>query len=246
MKIFVKRILQGVLGFENYLYVFARYIIANLHRNRKEGDFMHFLKLLHNGDTVLDIGANIGVMTVHVSKKLPASKIIAFEPIPCNIRTFKRVVKHFNLKNVTLIEKALGNTSGQIEMVLPTEKKVRLHGLSHVMHDSITGYNEGVRFSVPLVTLDGMSEWTQLPRIGGIKMDVENYEFFVLDGGKELLKKHLPIVYTELWDNENRQQCVELMTQLGYQTKVLEQGALTDFRADRHKHQNFFFIPIPI
>ncbi len=246
MKIFVKRILQLILGFENYLYVFARYIITTLSRNRKEGDFMYFLQMLRNGDTVLDIGANIGAMTVHLSRKLPKSTIVAFEPVPCNIKTLKRIIKHYKLENVLLIEKALGNTMGEITMVLPTEKKVRLHGLSHVVHETIVDYNEGPQFSVPLITLDSMNEWDRLPTVGGIKMDVENYEYYVLDGGKAMLKKHRPIIYTELWDTVNRQRCFELMASMQYETKVLVQGKLATYDESLHSHQNFFFIPTPL
>lgn len=207
---------------------------------------MHFMHMLRDGETILDIGANIGVMTIHLARAYPASRVFAFEPVPCNIRTLKRIVKHYKVNNVVLIEKALGNQPGQVNMVLPTEKKVRLHGLSHVMHSSITEYNEGQQFSVPMVTLDSITEWASLPRIGGIKMDVENYEYYVLDGGKELLKKHRPIVYTELWANENRALCFELMGSLGYSIQVLEHGALTSYNPTQHTHQNFFFTPNPL
>lgn len=243
MKTFVKRILQSILGFDNYLYIFARYIINTLKRNRKEGDFMHFLNLLKNGDTILDIGANIGVMTVHLARKYPDSKIIAFEPMPCNIRTFKRVMAHYKLNNVQLIEKALGNHEGEVNMILPTEKKVRMHGLSHVVHSSITEFNHGEVHRAPLTSLDALPELEGVPTVGGIKIDVENYEYFVLDGGRNLIKKYRPLIYIELWDNENRQQCFDLMLGLGYIIKVLIQDQLVVYDKEKHQKQNFFFVP---
>jgi FkbM family methyltransferase len=244
MKIFVKRILQLLLGFENYLYVFARYIISTLHRNRKEGDFLYFLGMLRDGETAIDIGANIGAMTVHLSRRLPASVIIAIEPVPCNIRTLKRVLKHYHIRNVVVVEKALGNYRGEIEMVLPVQKNVRLHGLSHVVHESMHEYNEGEKVKVAQIPLSELEELKGIARVGGIKIDVENYEYFVLDGGKELLKKDHPVVYMELWDNENRQKCFSLMRELSYGIQVLENGCLCDFDPLRHQHQNFFFIPL--
>ena len=56
-----------------------------------------------------------------------------------------------------------------------------------------------------LKTLNGKDK-----KIGAIKMDVENFEYFVLEGGKELIKKHKPIIYTELWENQNREKCFQL------------------------------------
>lgn len=243
MKTFVKRILQGILGFDNYLYIFARYIINTLSRNRKEGDFMHFLQLLKDGDTLLDIGANIGVMTVHLAQKFPHSRILSFEPMPCNIRTFKRIVAHYKLNNVTLFETALGNHEGEVNMMLPTEKKVRMHGLSHVVDSSIKEFPHGEIHRTPLTSLDAIKEIEDLPPVGGIKIDVENYEFFVLDGGRSLIKKYRPLIYIELWDNENRQQCFDLMRGFGYEVKVLVQDQLVAFDYERHDNQNFFFVP---
>ncbi len=57
-------------------------------------------------------------------------------------------------------------------------------------------------------------------------MDVENFEYFVLEGGKELLKKHNPIIYTELWENENREKCFQLIKELDYEIKVLNDNNL--------------------
>ena len=45
MKTLVKFVLQKVLGFKNYLFIFSLYIIYTLKNNRKEGDFLHFLSL---------------------------------------------------------------------------------------------------------------------------------------------------------------------------------------------------------
>lgn len=245
MKIFIKRVLQLILGFETYLYVFARYIIHTLHRNRNEKDFLHFADLLKDGDTILDIGANIGAMTVHLARRFPSSKIYSFEPVPVNIKTLKRIVKHYRLKNVCIMETALGNECGEIEMIMPSEKKVKLHGLSHVVHESITDYNEGERFKTPVITLDSIALLNGGEVVKGIKLDVENFEFFVLEGGKALISRDYPIIYSELWEGENKSNCFKLLTSLRYEAKVLESGKLVAFEPQKHTTQNFFFISKP-
>ncbi|MEN9442625.1 MAG: hypothetical protein RLZ33_2702, partial [Bacteroidota bacterium] len=56
------------MGFRTYLYVFAIFKIKTLRSDSKEKDFFHFLSLLEDGKgAVLDVGANIGIMTVHLA-----------------------------------------------------------------------------------------------------------------------------------------------------------------------------------
>jgi len=237
----IKYILQRGLGFQRYLYVFALFKIKTLHNDKKEKDFFHFLSLLKDGQgSVLDIGANLGIMTFYLSKKLPKSKIIAFEPIKDNLIVLKRVVSKFKLKNVQIHELALGEEQGKVEMVLPHQKGTKMQGLSHVKHESITEWNEGDSYTVDIDTLDNI-----LPqeKIQGIKIDVENFEYYVLRGGKQIIESNKPIIYAELWDNSNRIQCFELLNEIGYSINVIVENVLTKFDSKVHDHQNFIFLP---
>jgi FkbM family methyltransferase len=243
MKNAVKYILHNLLGFKNYLFVFSLFKIYTLKRDRKEKDFFEFLKLIPENTAILDIGANIGIMTVHLAM-IKNSEVFSFEPMANNINAFKRIISYFKLKNVRLFEIALGNSDGEVEMVMPVISSVRMQGLSHVVHESITENNEGERFKVPLRKLDNMPEVLDNgKRISAIKIDVENFEFFVLDGAKELIAKNKPVVYAELWDNENRYNCFDLFRSLNYKTYVSIDNGLVLFDPDAHIKQNFIFIP---
>lgn len=243
MKNAAKYILHRLLGFKNYLFIFSLFKISTLKRDKKEKDFFQFLRLIPENTAVLDIGANIGIMTVHLAR-IKGATVYAFEPMPNNIEAFRRIIRHFGLSNVKLFEIALGNTEGEVEMVMPVISSVRMQGLSHVVHESITENNEGERFKVPLKMADRMQELQSCPqRISAIKIDVENFEFFVLDGARQLIAKHRPVVYAELWDNENRSQCLELFTSLDYKTYVAVNENLTLYDASLHFKQNFIFLP---
>lgn len=243
MKDTLKLILQKIFGFSNYLFIFSVFKIRTLKHDKNERDFLHFLKLIPENSTVFDIGANIGIMTVYLAQKFKHSAIFSFEPMPDNLTALKRVVQHFNLTNVTIVETALGEKSGQLEMVMPVRNSVKFQGLSHAVHESIPDNNDGIRFKVPVQTLDEMSEFKNMKfPLSAIKIDVENFEYFVLKGGENLLIKYKPIVYAELWDNENRSQCFSLMTSIGYQIKVLLNDNLVAFDKSKHRHQNFFFV----
>ena len=240
MKNSIKYILQRTLGFRSYLYFFAKYKIKTLKNDAKENEFFTFLGLLEDGKgNVLDIGANLGIMTVHLAQKLPTSTVIAIEPMPDNRSILKKIIAKFHLKNVVLHEVALGETEGTVKMILPTKAGAKMQGLSHVKHESITEWNEGEEFEVPMKTLDNLC--SSETAIQGIKMDVENFEYFVLKGGQTIIEKFHPIIYTELWDNENRQKCFEFLTKLGYSVNVASQNNLVPFNSEIHLTQNFIF-----
>ncbi|PKP52866.1 MAG: hypothetical protein CVT92_06740 [Bacteroidetes bacterium HGW-Bacteroidetes-1] len=244
MKSGLKKFLQKLLGFDNYLFLFSLFIIHTLRWNKKEGDFLLFLKQIPDGTTVLDIGANIGIMSVWLAKQLPSSQILAFEPMPQNIKALKRVLNFYHLSNVRVIEKALGNETGNVDMVMPVLDDVKMQGLSHVVHESITEFNEGKSVKVPILKLDNCIELQNANlQLSAIKLDVENFEYFVLKGGENLIKKHKPLIYTELWDNENRKHCFSLMRQLGYTIKIAHRNTLVDYNSEINHTQNFFFIP---
>lgn len=240
MKNRLKYVLQKSLGLQTYLYVFALYKIRTLRSDKKENDFFTFLSLLKDGKgDVLDIGANLGIMTVHLANHLPNSTIHAFEPMPTNASILKRIIAKFNLKKAKIHEIALGDEPGTAKMVLPINGATVMQGLSHVKHESITEWNEGKEVDVKLDKLDNVINGQV---IQGIKIDVENFEYFALKGGTRVINAHHPIIYAELWDNENRQQCFELLLGFNYSIFVAGKNGLEPFQPLVHQTQNFIFV----
>ncbi len=228
------------MGFRTYLYVFALFKIKTLRSDSKEKDFFHFLTLLEDGKgSVLDIGANIGIMTVHLAQKLPNSTIHAFEPIPDNLSVLKRIIAKFQLKKIKIHETAVGETEGNVQMILPHQGKTKMQGLSHVKHETITEWNEGDEYNVPLNTLDNLLNGEP---IQGIKIDIENFEYYALKGGKRILESNHPVIYAELWNNENRTNCIELLSNLNYKALVVVNDQLVSFDSQKHDNQNFIFV----
>jgi hypothetical protein len=72
---------------------------------------------------------------------------------------------------------------------------------------------------------------------------VENFEYFVFRGGENMLRKYRPLIYCELWENENRDRCFALLRdELGYRIQVLVNDKLVDYIPGQHHNQNFFFV----
>lgn len=240
MKNSVKYILQKLLGLNTYLYVFALYKIKTLRSDKKENDFFTFLSLLKDGKgDVLDIGANLGIMTVHLANKLPNTTIHAFEPMPTNVSVLKRIIAKFKLKTTKIHEIALGDESGTAKMVLPVNGQTVMQGLSHIKHETITEWNEGKEVDVKLDKLDNILNGQP---VQAIKIDVENFEYFALKGANRIIESNKPIIYAELWDNENRSKCFEYLQSFSYSIFVGENNQIVPFDSSKHHTQNFIFI----
>ena len=165
----------------------------------------------------------------------------AFEPIPSNLNTLHWIKKRFNLNNMRIQACALGNEAGEIEMVLPVVDNVKKQGLSHVVTEDITEFNEGVKFKTECYKLDDI-DVIRDANIGAIKIDVENFEYQVFLGATEILKRDHPVIYCELWDNQNRYNCFSHLQELGYSIKVLHNDQLVSYDENNHDTQNFFFV----
>lgn len=243
MKDSLQFLLQKVLGLKLYLFLFSIFIILKLKIDRKEKDFLIFNNIINQRGYILDIGANIGVMTTYLSKKHKESEVLAIEPMPVNFLTLKRISSLFKLHNCHLLNIALGDENGEAKMVMPVVKSVKKQGLSHVLHDSITKYNEGDICKVPLFKLDDLKELKKDTPIVAIKIDIENFEYFALKGGEHRINKDKPIIYAELWNNENREKCFELLKKLDYSVNIVHNKELEIFDPEKHTKQNFIFLP---
>ncbi len=239
MKSLIQRILQRLLGYDLYLWCFTLYKLRVLKYDKNENDFFHFISLIDPKSTVLDIGANIGLMTYYMAKRF--DNVIAFEPMPNNIKIIQRLIQKFKFKNVKLVQCALGNQNTQIQLVLPIVDGVKKQGLSHVVDEKMTEFNEGRLFETECYKLDDV-EIIQNKKVDAIKIDVENFEFEVFQGAEQLLLAHKPMIYCELWNNKNRIDCFEFLAGLGYDRYVFNGVDLEKIEGNPSDIQNFFFI----
>lgn len=242
LKNFIQLSLQKLLGYQQYLFVFAVTTIFRLKYTRYDREFLHFIKLIPDGGIVLDIGANIGLTSIPLSKSLPNAQILSFEPIPKNIKAFQKATQFFQCKNVALHTCALGQESGNIDMITPIQNSVIKQGLSHVIDPKDIGTIKGELITVPIKSLDDLIEIHQDgQKVNAIKIDVENHELEVFLGARSLLLKHKPIIYCELWEGEKKYAVLEYVKELGYDIFVYKYGELFEF--NNQKAVNLFFIP---
>jgi len=145
-----------------------------------------------NGDTVLDVGANIGYYTVLCAKLVGnQGKVYAFEPDTANFSWLERNVKMNRFDNVVLVRKAVSNTTGAARLHL-SERNRGANSLQGSM---------GSRRSIEIEAIR-LSEYfdPSETKVDFIKIDVEGSEFAALQGMQTLLRSNANLkIVTEFW-----------------------------------------------
>ena len=160
----------------------------------EESEIKFLRKFLKKGDTFIDIGANIGLYSIYASKIVNNNgKVIAFEPTPT---TFERLRQNILLNNLTNIE---ANNMG-----LSNKKSVLKLHISTDGHDAWNSFADldniviSEEINVNVDTLDSYINKKMIQNIKLIKLDVEGWEKYVIEGAANLLKrKDAPVFMVE-------------------------------------------------
>jgi FkbM family methyltransferase len=149
------------------------------------------------GDLCLDIGANVGAVTLVMAFATGGEgKIIAIEPHPTMVDRLRANIELNRLDNVSVIAAALSNTEGKA--VLYTAEEHHFHqGLSSLKP------SQGITREIPIEKITGKM---LQERIGDqlcsfIKIDVEGHDFIVLTGLADIVAKHRPHMIFEYHRN---------------------------------------------
>jgi FkbM family methyltransferase len=172
-----------------------------------EGAFLK--RLINPGDTVVEIGANIGSHTVGLARAVgPLGKVYAFEPQRACYALLQAQIALNQLGNVIAYGCGVGRTCGQLWVPAMNYADRGNFGGVELSHNQ-TPSSEAVE----VVTLD--------ERLGDvlcalIKIDVEGMEEEVIRGGINLISKQHPLIYVENDRVDKSKSLVTLLLDLGY------------------------------
>lgn len=153
----------------------------------------------------IDIGAAIGLYILHL-RQYSSVPIVAYEPSPLAFAVCKKNIELNQLPNVDLRNKACGNTTGSISMeiginsrIAGSEKNIENEGTENIKdldNIAVLTRDNWTKKKVDLVRLDEDVE--SIETVSLIKIDCEGFEYQILQGASELIKKHRPILFIEL------------------------------------------------
>ena len=107
----------------------------------REKDYMFLDKIISEGDYCIDIGANSGLFTYKMSKKVKNSgHVFSFEPIKNTFLQLKKYIDMYSLSNCTAYNVALVEDSEikEIEMIVPTLNNHSRTGTAHIKTKEIS------------------------------------------------------------------------------------------------------------
>lgn len=164
-------------------------------------------RVLRPGDTVLDVGANIGNHTLYLAAVV-GCRVLSFEPNAELTAALRESVEVDGLQDrVTVVQAAVGSTSAR-----GTFREARPDNLGA---QQVELEDTGGEFDV--VVLD---EVVDLPRIDAIKIDVEGMEPDVLAGATELVRRDRPHLFVECQDLEAFESVVGWMCEHHYEYRA--------------------------
>lgn len=209
----------------------------------EKNEFPMLLRLVKQGDTFFDIGANIGWVSISISKAVKDVKIFAFEPIE---ETYKKLRNNIRINHVKIIKTFNFGFSDK------EEERIFYYNPENTGATSLANIlmNKNVRqVKCQLKTLDNFVA-DHNKKIDFIKCDVEGAEILIFKGGLKAIEKHKPIMLTEMlrkWTakfNYHPNDTIALLKKMGYNCYAVHQNKLVPFRKiDENTLQtNFFFL----
>ena len=156
-----------------------------------EDELRFVRRLLQPGQKVIDIGANYGVYTLSMAKKVGAAgHVWAFEPTSSTARFLEQSIAANGFEQVTLQKAAVSSASGTARLSLQSAPE-----LNSLMHDESSGVASE---TVSLVTLDECMDRYRWTDIELIKIDAEGEECNIVKGGRRFFSDLAPLVQYEL------------------------------------------------
>lgn len=156
---------------------------------------LHIIKnILNSGSVFVDIGANIGLMSVFSSILVQESgKIFSFEPNPATYDILKKNIELNNLSNINAEPLGIGSVKKTTKIYDQWDSG--RGSASMIKPEHVTN-----SYDVEVVTLSDYFNDFQND-IDVIKIDIEGYELEALRGAEKIIREKLPVLIIEISDN---------------------------------------------
>jgi len=164
---------------------------------------------LSEGMIGIDIGASNGVLSLKMAKHVgDTGKIYAFEPSKERFEMLEKHIKLNNVKNIVAENKGISN-----EHSFQNIEEPGLVRMDEKKHEPVSNRAE-------IVTLDAYVKREGLKSVDFIKIDTDGFEYKILTGGEDTLKKFKPVMIVEMrgafFGKKTAEDLVLYLSKLGY------------------------------
>ncbi len=142
-----------------------------------------FQQCMKPGMVVVDLGAWIGYYTLLAAGLVgDEGRVYAFEPDPVNYALLEKNVQANGYRNVVCRQQAVSDKSGEAQLFRGE------YSVSHSL-STFAAVDPESRITVATTSLDDFFQKQGWPRIDFIKMNIEGWEWFVIEGMTEILHR---------------------------------------------------------
>ena len=185
-----------------------------------------FFQNINTGDTIIDIGAHIGEYTL-LGAKLVGGKglVISVEPDHDSMKSLKENIILNNFKNCIILEKAVGEKVETKFLYKVNEEDVYGYLDPYVENKKLKKHSE-----IEVTTIDSIVLSNNINTINLLKIDVEGFEYEVLLGCNDTLKKNkIKKIIVELHPSylepkgKNEELIYTFLNEHGFKTKKIQE-----------------------
>lgn len=202
--------------------------------------------LINPGDLVVDIGANIGLYTLFLSRFVGEEGCVySIEPVPITFELLSHNVKKLRLNNVKLFNCGISDKNGSAIMEVPEYISGGENFYQAHIVDNANKHTSLRQFEVNLKTLDFLL-LDSTKKVNFVKIDAEGYEYQVVKGSKLIISKSKPACLIEVSGDpedeiSNAFALFNFLREEGYQPYWFDGGKIREYsKGDRST--NYFFL----
>lgn len=171
---------------------------------------------IKKGDTVIDIGANIGLFSLYATQN-GASKVYAIEPLEGNRKAIERNFESNSLKKPEIIKKAVTNKAGYAKLFIGN---LDSHGSTTKRTD---GKSLTKTMKVKTDTLENITKKYKIQKIDFLKIDCEGGEGTIMFSFSKRLAQiteNIAIEYHNHLSTISHQEIAQKLRRLGFKVKI--------------------------
>jgi len=191
-----------------------------------EGDVKKtFMNNINEGDTIIDVGANIGEFSLIAAKKVGnKGKIISIDPLRQAVSWLEKNFRLNGFSNYEILEKAVGKNKGTMTLYKRSESSE-----IGILDPDISEKKLVNTGEILVDTIDGIISSRNIDKVEMLKIDVEGFEYEVLCGCKNSFKeKKIKKIFCEIHSQFlkkrglNKDSIYDILKENGFSISVLD------------------------
>jgi FkbM family methyltransferase len=201
--------------------------------------------IIKPGSICMDIGANIGHITLHIARKVaPSGLVFAFEPAPNIFYKLQQNIQRNNLEGLIIANQlALSNNNSTTLLAYPNDFAEN-QGLGSIVNIN----NELVKkkLIIHTKTIDSFVQENSIKKLDFLKIDIQGAEILLLEGGIKTFTVFSPDLAIEISPtdlkcfNKNSKDLTKILSEYKYNIFEINTNGSIGKRIDFNKISSDF------